>query len=473
MGVIVFGMFPAIGHYNATFKLARDLQLRGHRILYIDEESNAFERVVTAQGFEFRRIIKESYAHSGDLSKETSFWRKLKANRKSIEIDHLAGHVMVGKLMKDLKPDLVLLDVNCLHYALLLHQYSVKVALLQTMMPLDKKVKVPPLSSLIVPSKSWMSVVQVEFAWQFYFIVRSLIQLRDWYKLKGLDAETVFKRVAQLNKFSLKETLNTRRAFFAGFKHIPELILSPREFDFRTQYHPNQYFIGPSVDFERRDEDADGDFHDFMKALDVRKKNSNISVVYCSLGSLSTDHYDRCEIFLRMVIDVVKRLDDIVLIMATGQEIDLAAHQAPNIHIFKKVSQVEVLRRATVMITHGGMNTINECIFSEVPVLVYPLNSLWDQNGNSARVVYHKIGMRGNIRKVTLLDLHKQLQALLKNETFRMNIRKLKEVILANSNFNKGVKIIEEHLLPETAKRNDAVHQSEAEIEFTKSLTEL
>lgn len=472
MGIIVFGMFPAIGHYNATFKLARDLQLRGHRVLYIDEEGNEFENVVVAQGFEFRRIIKETPRHS--TKKRTSFWKALKANRKLVEIDHLASHVMIGKLMKDLQPDLVLLDINCLHYALLLHQYNVKIALLQTMMPLDKKVKVPPLSSLIVPSNSLVSIVRIELAWQIYFVARVLTQLRDWYKLRGLDAETVFRSVAQLNNFSLEETLNTRRAFFAGFKHIPELILSPKEFDFHTQYHRNQYFIGPSVDFDRSDENVDRNFDDAMKAIDARKRDGDISVIYCSLGSLSTDHYDRCELFLRMVIEVVKRLDNTVLILATGRDIDLAAYQQmPNIYVFKKVSQVDVLRRATVMITHGGMNTINECIFSEVPVLVFPLNGRWDQNGNSARVVYHKIGMRGDINKATSNQLHKQLLTLLHDGIFRANVRKLKEKIVLNANFCKGVRIIEEHLLPEIQKRKNADHQSEAEFEFTKSLTEL
>ena len=44
---------------------------------------------------------------------------------------------------------------------------------------------------------------------------------------------------------------------------------------------------------------------------------------------------------------------------------------------------------ADIMITHGGMSSMTECIFCEVPVmgypLSYPLSVDWDQPGYAAK----------------------------------------------------------------------------------------
>jgi zeaxanthin glucosyltransferase len=49
-----------------------------------------------------------------------------------------------------------------------------------------------------------------------------------------------------------------------------------------------------------------------------------------------------------------------------------------------------------MVINHGGMNTIYECIMAEKPMIVFPLSLKTDQNGNAARVVFHEIGVRGS-----------------------------------------------------------------------------
>jgi ABC-type bacteriocin/lantibiotic exporter with double-glycine peptidase domain len=44
-----------------------------------------------------------------------------------------------------------------------------------------------------------------------------------------------------------------------------------------------------------------------------------------------------------------------------------------------------------------------------VPMLVYPLNSRWDQPGNAARVMAHGKGQVGNLQKVNAVDRTKQI----------------------------------------------------------------
>src|SRR5687768_8854377 len=54
MLTILFDIFPATGHYNATFKLAKLLKQRGHRIVYTGPQE--FYDKITSLGFEFHII---------------------------------------------------------------------------------------------------------------------------------------------------------------------------------------------------------------------------------------------------------------------------------------------------------------------------------------------------------------------------------------------------------------------------------
>jgi len=82
------------------------------------------------------------------------------------------------------------------------------------------------------------------------------------------------------------------------------------------------------------------------------------------------------------------------------------------------------------MINHGGINTIKECIHENVPMLTYPLSPEWDQPGNAARVVYHQLGLMGNIRRDTVKKMNVKLHSLLARlEQYKENLREFRERI--------------------------------------------
>lgn len=93
------------------------------------------------------------------------------------------------------------------------------------------------------------------------------------------------------------------------------------------------------------------------------------------------------------------------IVFSVGNNYDI--HKLPvipeNLYIFNHIPQLDILKQCDLMITHGGMNTLTECILNKVPVIVYPFAKHWDQNGNAARVVYHGIGIRGNFKKISAI----------------------------------------------------------------------
>ena len=69
MATIVFILYPEAGHLFPTFKLARSLKRRGHRIHYFGPVD--FEADIRAQGFDFIPILEQLWPRLLNASRET------------------------------------------------------------------------------------------------------------------------------------------------------------------------------------------------------------------------------------------------------------------------------------------------------------------------------------------------------------------------------------------------------------------
>jgi len=54
----------------------------------------------------------------------------------------------------------------------------------------------------------------------------------------------------------------------------------------------------------------------------------------------------------------------------------------------------------------------------KVPMLVFPLNPNLDQKGNAARVVYRKVGLRGNLNKESPKSIELKIDQLINNKNY-------------------------------------------------------
>jgi UDP:flavonoid glycosyltransferase YjiC (YdhE family) len=99
----------------------------------------------------------------------------------------------------------------------------------------------------------------------------------------------------------------------------------------------------------------------------------------------------------------------------------------PNVHFFSKVPQLLVLKNADLHITHGGLGSIKESIYYQVPMLVYPLDLVYDQNGNGLKVEHHGLGLRGIFNQDKPPAITDKLTRLLEDKTFKDNIGKFNQ----------------------------------------------
>src|ERR1700761_2673307 len=216
---------------------------------------------------------------------------------------------------------------------------------------------------------------------------------------------------------------------------VPELFLCPKEFDFNLRSKENRYYIEASIELERK---TAGGFS--WKALDPGRK-----LVYCSFGS-QPHNYRQSRAMFRAVIGAAKMRPEWQFVLAAGShlcELDLN-DLAPNSLVVDWAPQLEMLSRAAMMITHGGLGAVKECIFFSVPMIVLPFR--WDQPHNAARVVHHGLGVRGDSNDVSVQQICTLIDALASNPSFKRRVEVMSRIFRTIEDSGIGVKTVEKIL---------------------------
>ena len=431
-------MLQATGHLNPSFKLAKMLRGRGHRVEYASSEKH--EEAIRRQGFNTHNVYQENTPalkadHEVAQKKYSAFFQY--AVRYTIGkmfakyLRNVAMYTVERKLMMNrikhvlsLEPDLIVVDSMApLCRAVIYYAYNVKVVMLQTMMSPTQAPQIPPLHSRLIPNRSPFYATQVRMSWYKHYAKRYF--RKYWRRLIYFNSDPYTLSTTLIKKCGLPEDqLDGRRTINSGLIGLSEISLVPRELDFPRTYQDYEAVAGHAVDVNRIERPMD------ERARKVVENNSR-PLIYCSLGTLSTVHNARSAQLLKKIIRAV-RYQPWEVLFSIGPSIkfkDLGTIP-PNVHIFETLPQLEVLRYADLMITHGGMNSVVECILREVPMVVCPLNNHWDQNGNAARVVYHGLGVRSQLRWERPQTITEKINQVLCAAVFQENVLRMKSKIV-------------------------------------------
>jgi UDP:flavonoid glycosyltransferase YjiC (YdhE family) len=220
---------------------------------------------------------------------------------------------------------------------------------------------------------------------------------------------------------------------------LSALFLCPQEFDFpRQRGVPHHYYVEASVDLERKEPD-----------FPWERLDADTRLIYCSLGSQSFLYGDRQRV-LRTLIEAVGRRAECQMVLAAGSHLGPADFEPlpPNVLVVKSAPQLALLKRAALMITHGGLNTIKECILLGVPMIVFPMKR--DQPRNAARVAYHGLGLFGNLQFITVERATALIEQVERTPAFREKVEAMRSVFRAREESGRGVQVVEA-LLARTA----------------------
>ncbi len=181
-------------------------------------------------------------------------------------------------------------------------------------------------------------------------------------------------------------------------------------------------FIGPSI-ADRKE--------DMFLSLETNDKKK---VIYISLGTIfnnSIEFYENC----------FKAFDnmDVKIIMSIGKNIDVNTFKSipSNFVVRNYVSQLEILKQADVFITHGGMNSTNEGLYYDVPLILIP--QFADQPFVAKRVAELGAGIIIEKDKVTPEILKQSVVKILSDNNFRINSEKIGKSLREAGGYKKAI----------------------------------
>ena len=134
-------------------------------------------------------------------------------------------------------------------------------------------------------------------------------------------------------------------------------------------------------------------------------------LVYLSLGSLGSADVELMRQLVRLLADTPHRY--IVSRGPRHDEYELAANMAGA----EFLPQTSVLPHVDAVITHGGNNTVTECMWFGKPMLVLPI--FWDQHDNAQRVHETGYGIRLPTYALTRDRLAQAIDSLLTDSGIR------------------------------------------------------
>ncbi len=205
---------------------------------------------------------------------------------------------------------------------------------------------------------------------------------------------------------------------------------TPKEFDFPGIPWPSQFhYAGPFFDEAGRESVPFP-----WEKLDARP------LIYASLGTLVNGLDD----IYKTILPAVGRMPEIQVVLAKGNNIELAelGPIPANVIIVDKAPQLELLKRATLCITHAGLNTALESLAQGVPMVAIPIG--YDQFGVANRIAYHGVGETLGVDSLSVDDLHAVIQRVLKTPSYREKAQYFKNIIAQRRGLDVAAEVIEQ-----------------------------
>ncbi len=452
MSTILFDLYTGIGHVHATLKLARLLTEKGQRVVYTGLETVCQPAIKDEYEFEAHYPY---FIESADIKKammKRNFFFENLGNIFSSGLYSQSKNRIEEfiRLIHKIKPDLVILDEENTLKFFIYKQLQIPVLCVQTMVDKSPGEIIPPFTSRYFPTanNAWSRGI-VKILWTKKYLANKTRVILSSTAYFWQDSFSITKRIIKEPGHSFYDEFTYLSSFRSRVKKAPLLILSPVDFDFPREEKNNVFRLGPLKDFSAKETDDSTRIMALFEKIDNWKAKTENRVVLCSLGTVTNQHEKKLVSFFNKIKEVALLNPSILFILSVSEHFKIEKlHPLPdNVLVFAKVPQMSLLKYCDLMITHGGMNSITECIMNEVPMLGYPLSNDWDQPGNSARVVFHQLGLRGRINRDSPKTISRKIEQINNDYPSYLNrIQEMKTKFEQKNNSTKAVEIIESML---------------------------
>jgi zeaxanthin glucosyltransferase len=411
---IAFLSPPVSGHLNPMTTLARELQSRNHDVVFISMPDG--EPSVRAAGLTFLPCGAKEFP-AGSLKERLRRLSKLQGDealRAMLQNAALRTEAMLNSLpaaLSEAAVDAVVIDTALLYIEL-------------------------------VPISLGMPYAHVANALHFDYSGHTPLCFYDW------PHETTPAALARNRKgvATFLEALTPNRSVAKAYakrvgcevdwddpcatiSQLAWITQTPKAFDFESSHWPRQFY-------------HTGPFHDGAGRVEVDfpwERLTGEPLIYASMGTLMNG---LAEVY-RTITAATAKHKGFQLALSIGDQLDpeQIGPLPSNTILVKRAPQLELLKRASVCITHAGLNTVLESLAQGVPQVAIPVTV--DQPGVAARIAEKKTGLFVPLKDLTVYGLSLLLDQVLNDTTYRDNARHFQEAIAKTDGLSKAADLVE------------------------------
>ena len=390
--------FPGTGHLNPMAALAHSLEQRGHEVVIFGIADT--EARVRASGIEFCAIGLEDYP-PGTLDKLDTELARLHGYA-ALKFTFQRVRNTAQMVMRDgpeavRKANIGVLLVDEVDFAGNVADYLglpwISIALIPPMLPDDR---FPPFWLGWAAGQDRLSRLRNRIA------IFSLLKF-------GSPIFDVVNR--QRSAWGLRPYDRPEDGLspLAQITQLPEAL----EFEMEGKRPDGLYYTGPWVHSGQRPE-----IEFPWERLDRRP------LIYASMGTLQNGS----ESIFKTIAEACAGLDaQLVLSLGGGIDPRTLGNLAGDPIVVSYAPQLELLKRAALVITHGGLNTVLESLAEGVPMVAVPLAN--DQPGVAARVKARGAGVVVPRGRLNASRLRSAVRLVLEDPSYRQAAKGLRDAI--------------------------------------------
>ncbi|MGL5615998.1 MAG: macrolide family glycosyltransferase [Sarcina sp.] len=370
MKKILIVNFPGHGHVNPTIKLVKELKAAGNEIVYYCTEE--FREKLEKVG-----AIYKSYLYEPVVEKDSRGNKEILL-RNAINLTD----AVLGSVLKEEK------DFDILIYD----------SVLSIGEDIKEKLSIKESCALYTTfalSKNMMNKARSAGQSSPVFLESSSDLFKE--KTKGINEKYGIKLKSMLE--AMTDSKADKNIVFTS-RHF-----QPLENDFDKSF----IFVGPSVT-ER------GELTEFNL-----EKNEDKKLLYISLGTIDNKRLD----FYKITFEAFGKADKIDVVLSVGKNtnIENLGKIPSNFKVFNYVPQLEVLKKADIFITHGGMNSSSEGLYNNIPLVVVP--QFGDQFLVGRTVSALGAGVMVSKDNLNAINLREAVGQIISNDDFERNAEKI------------------------------------------------
>ncbi|HEY9708254.1 MAG TPA: glycosyltransferase, partial [Oculatellaceae cyanobacterium] len=255
-----------------------------------------------------------------------------------------------------------------------------------------------------------------------------------WARLRNRAGYSLVNRIAQpirdvVGEYRQRWKLPLHSRPNDAYSQLAQLSQQPPEFDFPRQQLPQCFhFTGP--------------YHNPASREPVSfpfEKLTGQPLIYASMGTLQ----NRQQEIFQSIAEACVGLDAQLLISLGGGSSPDSLPKLPGQPLVVGYApQLELLQKATLTITHAGMNTTLESLSNGVPMVAIPIAN--DQPGVAARIAWTGAGEVVPLGRLNVPRLRTAIQRVLTQDSYKQNASRLQEAIRRAGGVSRAADIVEQ-----------------------------